>query len=716
MSDLFDWSAFDSEPTENEPTESESVEINEPDELTDEQIDAMFDTIADNLEQDEEVQKAIALAEEAQKEVEAAEEVRKGQEELLNKLHEQRKKIEQQLAELARQEASLKSVMWDANSAVRRATQKKIEADKQIDIAKQAVSAKRRYELLDREFLKRAKDKAWFKGVKQGDKTLKILEHQWIGAKYLASAERCILADGMGLGKTLTSIAALDLVESKRALVVAPADVVSNFAHEFRFWAPHRHVMVLKGFSKSERNTAIQMLQHLKEFVVIVNYEAWRRDLSLLEKFMDLQFDTVILDEAHNVKTTSSDAYKGCQRFILDPNVCPIDHIPLMGLGNGKMRKCIKCGWNGSHFDVFLEEEDRYANYEEKWHMSRTVKYVWTMTGTPILNHPGDLFSQLALIDPHNFDNRNEFLRMYCDLDPDSGRWTFRPGGLESLKKRLSGRYLGRTMHDAGIVLPEQKPILHEIEIDPEEYPDQLRVIKQLSKHAQIVLSDGRTIPTFAMIALITRQRQANVWPGGISLKDEHGNIIFQVSEEITESIKIDKAIDLIREFVEQGKRVALFSQFTTALAEIHNRINGMMLESGTLIRSVRFDGSTPDKLKEEIKVNFNKSRGEEAKWDVVLCNYKTGGVGLNLTAAEHTIILDEEWNPGKRDQAYARTHRMGQDKETFVHLLRIPRTIDTWMSGLIEEKEDMIGGFETETADIQSALLDALNTGEIMK
>jgi SNF2 family DNA or RNA helicase len=230
-------------------------------------------------------------------------------------------------------------------------------------------------------------------------------------------------------------------------------------------------------------------------------------------------------------------------------------------------------------------------------------------------------------------------------------------------------------------------------------------------------MNSGKALPILAQIAIITRQRQANVWPGGIKWieKDPNTGIetIVKVSEEVTESIKIDKAIEIIKDSVERGERVVLFSQFKTALEELELRVNATELDNGELITAVRFDGSTDDDTKAAIKKNFDKKHGEAKKWDVVLANYKVGGTGLNYTQAQRTVILDEEWNPGKRDQAYARTRRIGQDETTFVDILRVEKTIDTWLMRLIAEKEDMINGFEASANDMQGAWLQAFQNGE---
>lgn len=674
-------------------------------ELTDDEVDDMFADITAGVDRDETVIAAAAKVIEAEAIITEAIAKREAEEAEYAKLKKEEEALQAALRAINKRLAEAKTRLFDVRQHEREAVRKRDEKQHGVEIAKQAIIARRKYDASERNYIRLATGKAWWEGLADGRR---ILNHQWTGARFLASSGRAILGDGMGLGKTLTAIAALDLVESKRALVICPSDVASNFVDEIRDWAPHRLVLSMRGMNKEQRKAALLSFTMIESFVCVINYEIWRRDHDLVQSLVDLGFDTIILDESHNIKTTSSEAYKGCEDLVLGVNTCPNDETRL--LRNGGHAICPKCLWQGQGYPRH-EGEDRLAHMLRP----RSVKYLWTMTGTPILNNPADLYAPLSLIDPANFYNKNSFLRTYCYLDPYTNRWRFLDGGLDLLQRRLKGRFLARTLDDTDIELPPQFPTIHEVEIDGERYPLQLRTIQQLTKYAQIVLSDGRAMTPMVQIALITRQRQANVWPGGIKVTDpDTKEIVFQVSDEVRESIKIDKAIEIIVEAVEDGKRVALFSQFTTALAELQSRIDGFTTESGKVIRSVRFDGQTPDGLKDEIKRNFNKARGEEAKWDVVLANYKTGGVGLNLTAAAHTIILDEEWNPGKRDQAYKRTHRLGQDETTFVHVIRIPQTIDTWLMKLIEEKANMIAGFNESTMDIQAELLAAIERGEI--
>jgi SNF2 family DNA or RNA helicase len=249
--------------------------------------------------------------------------------------------------------------------------------------------------------------------------------------------------------------------------------------------------------------------------------------------------------------------------------------------------------------------------------------------------------------------------------------------------------------------------------LDKQEYPLQHRTITQLSKAASILLDSGQRMTVMHLIALVTRKRQANVWPGGIEMKDDDGNVVFSVGDEVQESVKMDAVTENIAKFHKEGHRQVVFSQFKTALAEMERRLKGLGY------RVVRLDGDTPEALRAEIKTNFYRAKEETPKWDILLANYKTGGVGLNLTSITKTHILDEEWNPGKRDQAYARSARMGQLEETDVYVYRIPGTIDTWMSNTIYRKEKLISEFTDvvleKEEDIMTNLMDAIESGEIL-
>jgi SNF2 family DNA or RNA helicase len=213
------------------------------------------------------------------------------------------------------------------------------------------------------------------------------------------------------------------------------------------------------------------------------------------------------------------------------------------------------------------------------------------------------------------------------------------------------------------------------------------------------------------------------VWPGGIKIKrQEHypnGEPVWfvdpdtgektPVMEELTigdrfrESIKLDTAMELLEEYLEEGKRIVIFSQFAEVIVELLARCE----QRGW--RAVGYYGDTPHKVRDEVKLNFDRAVGEDAKWDIVIAHYGTGGVGVNFTACERMILTDEPWNPGIEDQAMKRIKRIGQTEKTQVDILRIANHIDTWLANLIEKKRAMINDFNRKNeiyAEIRNLLL----------
>jgi SNF2 family DNA or RNA helicase len=556
----------------------------------------------------------------------------------------------------------------------------------------------------------------------------RILPHQKEGAFVLATSGRAILGDKRGLGKTLTSIATLDALQVQKVLIVVPDDVLSNFVNEIAYWAPHRTVFPVGKMPKAQREFAFSMAKMLDQWIMVVNYSAWRKDKGMLDTFISLGIECVIADEAHEMKNTSTSAFKGVKKVVMAENVCPMCNsmdITKDVRHSEQFRtvyydKCNKCDWQSNSTVHEWDFMDR-----------KSVKYVFPMTGTVILNKPQDLFANLHLVDPVVFADEATYLRMYCEQDWATGKWKFQSGGLDRLTRKLGGKYLARDEKSAGVIRPKQSVYVHEIDFDREMYPLQWKVIEQLSKHAQIILDNGEQMSVLAQIALITRKRQANVWPAGIQLKNEKGDVVFSVGDEVRESIKLDKIIKydvtgelqgLIPEFTEDGdkelgSRVVVFSQFKGPLAELERRLK----TAG--ISVVRFDGDTPDDIRNQAKLDFDRkfceqpdyNEGNGYKWQVILCNYKTGGVGLNFTAATEMIVLDEEWNPGKADQAFGRIDRMGQTEETNVHILRIANSIDSWMVKLNEQKKEIIDGFESSASNVASDLLTAMKNGDII-
>ena len=629
-------------------------------------------------------------------EVRAAEEQLAAAKELEAKNNAEIAEINDELAALERKMQALRNKQFTLRGQLTTAERDQRRAEQVIRVAKENYEARQREEKALAEIRNLDETQfAWGKGIEINGETAKIKPHQKLAAEIIAAYGNLILADEMGAGKTLTMIASMDYAKVKRALVITPADITSNFLREIRMWAPHRMSVDLRGQTKGTRDEIFAMAQMIvdsdKPFVMVTNYESWRKDSTVIEQILDLGFEQIFMDESHVMKDTGSMNFKGAERIVNSRNLCADCKKPLSQTQRAVNTHACGCG---------------SLNREQ------SIRSVVPATGTPILNNPADIFSLLTLVDGNNFPNLYDFLRNYAAQDVYTGNWVFKPGGEESLLTRLGHRFIKRTMEDVGIELPTQQIIHHELLFDG--YEDQREAYEELTKYGQILCGtedewgNPKSVSAASVLAQITRQRQCTVWPAGIQVKNEDGVVIASVGDRVNESVKIDKTINLIIEAVARGERVAVFSQFATGLSELERRLNA------SPIRAVRFDGSTSTKVREEVKANFNASVNEESKWDVVLANYKTGGVGLNLTACTTMILLDLEWNPGRENQALARIKRIGQTKKTFVHILSVNKTVDTWMRALIREKQDLVDGFNTQQRSLQEEYMAGISSGEI--
>lgn len=611
-------------------------------------------------------------------------------------------KLIQQVSDLDKEEQQSKKEIAEIRKR-EQAEQRRQEARAQANVVQSKV------EHLEAQYRELANGKVWHDG---NDDVGAILPFQWRGVLFGAGAGRWILGDGMGLGKTRQSIGWLDLVEARKVLVVCQADICDQFAGEIMTLAPHRTVYNLYKKTPKTRHAQMDKILRAQEAVVVVNFEIWRRDKDLLAKLVGWQIDSIIVDEAHNLKNTATSNFRNVETIIKADNKCPKCGDFIAGLYDPKYkprlvpRLCPSCGWRKGD-----DTGSSYAYQLDEWLATKSVKHLCFTTGTPILNSPLDIYSLLHLCDPILFARKSQFLNSFCITNYHSGKVEFRDGQLDNLKPLIAGRFLARDREDAGIVLPAQRKHIVRVDIDPESYKKQYKIIRQLSERAQIMLDSGESMTIMHLISLITRKRQANVWPAGIELKDVEGNVVFSVGSEVQESAKMDAIVEQAVLLQKQGHRQVVFSQFSTALEALKDRLEEQGLSVALLT------GATPKNLRQEIKDNFYLAKGEEPRWDIVLCNYKTGGTGLNLTSATVTHILDEEWNPGKRDQAYARTDRIGQERENDVYIYRVPASIDTWMSNTIQRKEQMVSAFNDTMTDEMTAesLSEAMRSGEIL-
>ena len=428
---------------------------------------------------------------------------------------------------------------------------------------------------------------------KEGFRWLKTIAHYGFGG---------ILADDMGIGKTLQMIAVLEDArlqgEGGCSLVVTPASLILNWQAEIRRFAPQLKCGCVHGTLKERQNT----LASANDFdVLITSYDYVKRQ--------PLAFQYLVLDEAQAIKnqrTKSAQAVKQIQ-----------------------------------------------------------ARHRFALTGTPIENSLAELWSIFDFLMPGYLFSYAQFKENY-ELPivryDDEERLTL-------LKKLVSPFILRRVKQDVLKELPEKTESVLQIEFSEAEkklYQASLQQIQtQLTQTLDQQTNAGSS--KIMILAMLTRLRQICCDPGLVF--DGYGG----------ERSKLTACMELIENAVESGKKILVFSQFTTILDKLRDECEKRRI--GTYLLT----GATPKQQRFDLMESFNRD-----KTPVFLISLKAGGTGLNLTGAEIVIHYDPWWNLSAENQATDRAYRIGQTRNVQVVKLIVEGTVEEKISKLQQQKQQL--------------------------
>lgn len=311
----------------------------------------------------------------------------------------------------------------------------------------------------------------------------------------------------------------------------------------------------------------------------------------------------------------------------------------------------------------------------------------FALTGTPLENSLTELWSIFDFIMPGYLLNHNRFLERY-EIPIIRGE---DEEVLASLNKHIQPFILRRLKKDVVSELPPK--IEHKLVVDMTEDQKKLYNAYLLSAKETVeteFLAADSNRNKFQLIALLTRLRQICCDPS-VFIENYEG-----------ESGKINALEELLEEVLDQKHRVLIFSQFTTVLKNIAQR-----LESKG-IKYTYLDGNTPAEERSNLVKSFNAG-----STDVFLISLKAGGTGLNLTGADVVIHFDPWWNPAVEQQATDRAHRIGQKKTVEVIKLIARDSIEEKIYNLQEKKKQV---FEkvVEGSSGEVSLISKLSETEI--
>jgi hypothetical protein len=334
----------------------------------------------------------------------------------------------------------------------------------------------------------------------------------------------------------------------------------------------------------------------------------------------------------------------------------------------------MSCNWQA----VFLDEAQMVKNPDTlaaKAIRSLTADYRFCLTGTPVENHLGELWAQFDFLMPGFLADAKSFKKHF--------RGPIEKGKDSLVQKALARRIkpflLRRTKEIVADDLPEKSTITRTIELegDQRDLYETVRVA-MYEKVQQALLCRGIAKSQIIVLDALLKLRQVCCHPQLVS---------FPAAQKVRTSSKLEALMQMIDELLSAGRKVLLFSQFTSMLDLIVPKLE----EKG--IAFVELRGDTKDRLT-PVR-NF-----QEGKVPLFLLSLRAGGLGLNLTAADTVIHYDPWWNPAVENQATDRAHRIGQKKNVFVFRMIASGTIEERMLELQERKRAIAAGIYTDQSD----------------
>jgi superfamily II DNA or RNA helicase len=447
-----------------------------------------------------------------------------------------------------------------------------------------------------------------------------------------ASGMAGILADDMGLGKTAQTLAHIAVEHAagtldRPALVVVPTSLVANWMAEAAKFTPDLRLVLWHGLDRRERRDAVGSAD-----LVVTTYTVLARDIEIMR---DLEWHLVVLDESQAIKNPEAKWSRAVRQL------------------NARHRLCL--------------------------------------SGTPVENNLGEIWAQFAFLMPRLLGDRRGFVRRFrtpIEKNGDDARRLL-------LAKRLKPFLLRRTKSEVEADLPAKTEIVQRIllEGDQRDLYETIRltmhekVRREIAanslERSQIIVLDAllklrQVCCDPRLVKLAALRKTLSGWPAGAEMS---------VAPAVTSS-KLVALMRMVRELASEGRRVLVFSQFTSMLDLIKPEL------AADDVGYVELTGATRDRAD---PIN----RFQSGAVPVFLISLKAGGRGLNLTAADTVIHYDPWWNPAVENQATDRAHRIGQTKPVFVYKLIAQGTVEE----RIVELQNKKGRLATATLDARAAV-----------
>lgn len=425
-----------------------------------------------------------------------------------------------------------------------------------------------------------------------------LRSYQKAGVAYALAVRKCINADVMGLGKTIEGLATLQAADAFPAVIVTPAIVKFNWEREARKWLPGKKVELLSGTRTPDSLPLVLPDVWIINYDVLHAWEAWLAACSP---------QAVIADESHYIKNPSARRTVALHRLI--------DSLPPEAI-------------------------------------------VMLLTGTPVLNHPRELISQVRAVGRlGDLGGEKYFTARYQDHRGKA------QNEIELHRRLRATCYLRREKSEVLSELPE--------------------------KERATVLLD---VKLGAPYAQIKREVVENLraMEGDPKKTDANRRVeLDKLRDEITKA-KLPIAIDWIKNFLESGKKLVVFAYNIAQQQALVEAFPGC----------AHVLGADSHEDRQRSVDAFQSADGPQ----LIICSLKAAGVGITLTAASDVVFVQMGWTPADQDQAEDRCHRIGQHDSVTAWYLLAKDTEDVDVAELIDAKREVttaiIEGREVEEGE----------------
>ena len=433
-----------------------------------------------------------------------------------------------------------------------------------------------------------------------------------------------VLADDMGLGKTVQALAHITLEKisgrmKSPCLVIAPTSLMFNWQMEATRFSPELRVLLLHGSDRKHQ------FEHLSEYdLILTTYPLIVRDKAILLK---QPFYLLILDEAQFIKNAKSQA---------------------------------------AQITIQLKAAHRLC-----------------LTGTPMENHLGELWSLFHFMMPGLLGDQKIFTRLFRTPIEKHANQERR----DHLNNRIAPFLLRRTKDKVVQELPDKVEMIRHIDLESSQRDlyETIRITMQ-EKISREIAKLGLARSHIIILDALLKLRQVCCDPRLLKIKT--------VTKKTPKSAKLMLLMTMIPELLEEGRRIIIFSQFTEMLGLIEDEL------TLAKINYVKLTGKTKDRA-----TPVQQFQNEEVP--LFLISLKAGGTGLNLTAADTVIHYDPWWNPAVENQATDRAHRIGQNKTVFVYKLVVKGTVEEKILEMQQRKSALMDGLFSEETMKKSALTE---------